>query len=128
MKKFPITAAAILAIAISASAQDAVSPSASPSPSPMADHARVVVSTTPLGGDLFEQTQSITVLTGQELELRLEPTIGETLNREAGISSTGFAPGASRPVIRRLSEDRIRVLQSGMTTIDASTISPDHAV
>lgn len=94
----------------------------------MAEHARVIVSTTPLGGDLFEQTQSITVLTGEELELRLEPTIGETLNREAGISSTGFAPGASRPVIRGLGEDRIRVLQNGMTTIDASTISPDHAV
>ena len=94
----------------------------------MAEHARVIVSTTPLGGDLFEQTQSVTVLTGEELELRLEPTIGETLNREAGISSTGFAPGASRPVIRGLGEDRIRVLQNGVTTIDASTISPDHAV
>jgi iron complex outermembrane recepter protein len=94
----------------------------------MAEHDRVIVSTTPLGGDLFEQTQSITVLTGEELQLRLEPTIGDTLNREAGISSTGFAPGASRPVIRGLGEDRIRVLQNGMTTIDASTISPDHAV
>ena len=68
------------------------------------------------------------MLTGEELELRLEPTIGETLNREPGISSTYFGPGASRPVIRGLGEDRIRVLQNGVTTIDASQISPDHAV
>src|SRR5688500_18848511 len=120
MKKFPITAATVLAVATSVSAQDAVSPSASPSPSPMAEHARVIVSTTPLGGDLFEQTQSITVLTGEELQLRLEPTIGETLNREAGISSTGFAPGASRPVIRGLGEDRIRVLDRKSTRLNSS--------
>jgi iron complex outermembrane receptor protein len=82
-------------------AQDAVRPSAASAPNEEeAAHERVVVSSTPLGGDLFEQTQSVTVLTGEELELRLEPTIGETLNREPGISSTYFGPGASRPVIR----------------------------
>ena len=83
-----------------------------------------MVSSTPLGGDLFEQTQSVTVLTGEELELRLEPTIGETLNREPGISSTYFGPGASRPVIRGLGEDRIRVLQNGVTTIDVIECQP----
>lgn len=109
-------------------AQNALAPNPNPTPSDESAHQRVVVSTTPLGGDLFEQTQSVTVLTGEELQLRLEPTIGETLNREPGISSTYFGPGASRPVIRGLGEDRIRVLQNGITTIDASTVSPDHAV
>lgn len=112
-----------------ARAQDAVDAQPSPTtPSDEAAHERVVVSSTPLGGDLFEQTQSVTVLTGEELEIRLEPTIGETLNREPGISSTYFGPGASRPVIRGLGEDRIRVLQNGVTTIDVSNVSPDHAV
>ena len=110
------------------SAQDAITPAPSPPSADEAAHERVVVSSTPLGGDLFEQTQSVTVLTGEELELRLEPTIGETLNREPGISSTYFGPGASRPVIRGLGEDRIRVLQNGVTTIDVSNVSPDHAV
>ncbi len=102
-------------------AQDAVSP-------PPAPHERVVVSTTPLGGDPFEQTQSVTILTEEELKLRLEPTLGETLRQEPGLSSTYFGPGASRPVIRGLGEDRIRVLQNGLTTIDVSNVSPDHAV
>jgi iron complex outermembrane receptor protein len=128
MKILTTGAFALLLSSGLAQAQDAISPRPRPTPSGAAVHERVVVSSTPLGGDLFEQTQPVTVLTGQELELRLEPTIGETLNREPGISSTYFGPGASRPVIRGLGEDRIRVLQNGVTTIDASQISPDHAV
>jgi iron complex outermembrane receptor protein len=124
---FPL--ALFISTASLASAQDAVAPpAAAATEEEVATHERVVVSSTPLGGDLFEQTQSVTVLTGEELELRLEPTIGETLNREPGISSTYFGPGASRPVIRGLGEDRIRVLQNGVTTIDVSNVSPDHAV
>ena len=111
-----------------AGAQDAVSPA------PQSTHAhddeteRVIVSSTPLGGELAEQTQSVSILTGDSLQLRLEPTIGETLNREPGVSSTYFGPGASRPVIRGLGEDRVRVLQDGLSPVDASDVSPDHAV
>lgn len=120
----------LLATERPATAQDAVVQPANPTPTPAA-HAeteRVVVSSTPLGGELFEQVQSVSILSGDELKLRLEPTIGETLNREPGVSSTYFGPGASRPVIRGLGEDRIRVLQDGLATIDASDVSPDHAV
>ena len=93
-----------------------------------AAHEDIIVSSTPLGGDLFEQTQSVTILSGEELQLRLAPTLGETLNREPGVTSTYFGPGASRPVIRGLGDDRIRVLQNGVGTIDVSNVSPDHAV
>lgn len=129
MKLFVIRAGCFASIIASAFAQEALSPNASPTPSPaIAEHERVVVQTTPLGGELSEQTQSVTILTGNELKLRLEPTIGETLNREPGVSSTYFGPGASRPVIRGLGEDRIRVLQDGLNTVDVSNVSPDHAV
>ncbi len=122
-----ITLALVLRTGL-ARAQDAVDPAASPTPAEEAEHERIVVSSTPLGGDLFDQTQSVTVLSGEELKLRLEPTLGETLNREPGVSSTYFGPGASRPIIRGLGDDRIRVLQNGVTTIDVSNVSPDHAV
>ncbi|MDQ3623787.1 MAG: TonB-dependent receptor [Verrucomicrobiota bacterium] len=88
----------------------------------------VVVTASPLGGTLFEQAQPVNLLTGERLRFRLEPTLGETINKEPGVSSTGFAPGASRPVIRGLADDRVRTLQNGVNTQDISNVSPDHAI
>ena len=88
----------------------------------------VVITASLLGRTLFEQAQPTSILSGDRLTLRLESTLGETLSREPGVNSTSFAPGASRPVIRGLGADRIRVLQSGVNIQDVSTISPDHAV
>ncbi len=88
----------------------------------------VVVSGTPLQRTLFEQAQSVTVLTGEPLRLSLQPTLGETLSGTPGVTSTYFGPAASRPVIRGVGGDRIRILQNGVNTIDASAASADHAV
>ncbi|HEX7260647.1 MAG TPA: TonB-dependent receptor, partial [Luteolibacter sp.] len=77
---------------------------------------------------LFELVQPATVLKDKALTLALAPTLGETLARQPGVSSTSFAPGASRPIIRGLGEDRLRVLQNGTSVLDVSNVSPDHAV
>lgn len=69
-----------------------------------------------------------TSLGGDELSLRLQSSLGETLSQEAGISSSFFGPGASRPIIRGLSGDRVRMLEGGVGTGDASGVSADHAV
>lgn len=90
--------------------------------------APVFVTATPLGSDLFDLVAPATVLQGQGLRLKQQSTLGETLGNEVGISSTYFGPNASRPVIRGLDGDRIRVLQNGVGTIDASSTSFDHAV
>jgi iron complex outermembrane recepter protein len=76
----------------------------------------------------LELAQPTAVVGGEELRRRLEPSLGETLSKEAGVSSTYFGPGASRPVIRGLGGDRVRVLQDGVGAGDASNTSPDHAV
>jgi iron complex outermembrane receptor protein len=88
----------------------------------------VVVTATPFGRTLFEQAQPVSILGDDELKLRLEPTLGETLAHTPGVSSTYFGPAASRPIIRGLDADRILVLQNGSNTIDASATSVDHAV
>lgn len=77
---------------------------------------------------LFEQLQPAGVLTGADLRYEIAPTLGETIAREPGVSATAFGPGASRPIIRGLGEDRVRVLQNGTTVFDVSNVSPDHAV
>ncbi|MES2709036.1 MAG: TonB-dependent receptor [Verrucomicrobiota bacterium] len=88
----------------------------------------VVVTASPLDRTLFEQAQPVSVLSGEELKQALQPTLGETLSKLPGVSSTGFAPGASRPVIRGMGDDRIRILSNGVGTVDVSNVSPDHAV
>ena len=72
--------------------------------------------------------QSIDVISDEELERKLSNSIGETIKNELGVSSTYFGPGASRPIIRGLGSNRVRVLENGIDSLDASSASEDHAV
>ncbi len=82
----------------------------------------------PLATRRAQALQGTSIVSDEELEQALAPTLGETLKNMPGISQTFFGAGASRPVIRGLAGDRMRVLINGLDTIDASTTSPDHAV
>lgn len=93
-----------------------------------AHHEEIVVSASPDLRSQAELATATSVIDSQELQQRMEATLGETLNKEAGVTSTFFGPGASRPVIRGLGGDRVRILESGVGTGDASATSPDHAV
>lgn len=53
--------------------------------------------------------------------------IGDLLAKIPGVSATGFAPGASRPVLRGQQGERVRVLFDGLGTADVSNTSVDHA-
>jgi iron complex outermembrane recepter protein len=88
----------------------------------------VVVTASPDARSQLEVAQPTSVLDGEELELRLQASLGETLNEQPGINSTYFGPGASRPIIRGLGGDRVRILDGGIGVGDASNTSPDHAV
>ncbi len=88
----------------------------------------VVVTASGIARSQIELAQTTTVLTGEDLQFRQQATLGETLAQQPGISSTGFGQGASRPVIRGLGGDRVRMLQGGVDSGDASSTSPDHAV
>jgi iron complex outermembrane receptor protein len=87
----------------------------------------VVVTGSPLGSGLFDLASPATVLEGSQLKARASGTLGETLNQMPGVSSTYFGPNASRPVIRGLDGDRVRILQNGVGAADASSLSVDHA-
>lgn len=88
----------------------------------------IIVSGSFEGRTVGETILGTTVLRKEEILRQLSGSIGETLRRQPGITSTFFGPGASRPVIRGLGGDRIRVLDNGIGSIDASATSPDHAV
>lgn len=88
----------------------------------------LVVTASPLDRTLFQLVQPARVLSEKELMFKISPSLGETLAGEPGVSATGFGPGASRPIIRGLGDDRLRVLQNGTSVLDVSNVSPDHAV
>ena len=70
----------------------------------------------------------MSVLSGDELVLRRAGSLGETLNGLPGVSSSYFGPNANRPMIRGLDGDRVRVLSNAGASLDASSLSFDHAV
>jgi iron complex outermembrane recepter protein len=86
----------------------------------------VVITGNPLGNAPGAAPTS--VLAGEALVLRRGSTLGETLDGLPGVSATAFGPNASRPVIRGLDGDRIRILNNSGATLDASSLSFDHAV
>ena len=88
----------------------------------------VVVESNAPRNNFFNPSQSVAVLSDKDLEQKSKSSLGDTLASEPGVSSSSFGPGAGRPIIRGLGGDRIRILENGVSTLDASNISPDHAV
>lgn len=86
----------------------------------------VVITGNPLGRD--QTALPVNALGRNELIERGQTTLGETLNGLPGVSSTYFGPNASRPIIRGLDGDRIRVLNNSASSLDVSALSYDHAV
>ena len=88
----------------------------------------VIVRSSPLRTSISEIVLGTTVVSRSELQRDLDSTIGQTLSRQPGVSSTFFGPGASRPVIRGLGGDRIRIMTNDISAFDVSTASQDHLV
>ena len=87
-----------------------------------------IVISAPLDRPLYQQAQAASILGGKDLNLAIEPTLGQTLARMPGVSSSYFGPASSRPIIRGMDGDRVRILQNGLNSMDASATSPDHAL
>jgi iron complex outermembrane receptor protein len=121
-RRTPLTLALMLAFApVGALAQDT-------SQAAPAGVATVVVSASGLGVAGDDMVTPVTSLGGAELVRTRESTLGETLSKLPGITSTHFGAGASRPIIRGMDGPRVKILSDGAEIQDASTISPDHAV
>lgn len=88
----------------------------------------ITINASPLGRTADELVQPIAVLSGEDLASKKRASIGETLANEPGISTGDFGAGASRPVIRGQSGPRVDVLANGISAMDVSALSPDHAV
>ena len=77
--------------------------------------------------DQLDILAGTSALTGEELTESLRGQIGDTLTKLPGVSTTSFAPGSSRPVLRGFQGPRVRVLTDGIGSLDAAASSVDHA-
>ncbi len=74
-----------------------------------------------------ETALPVNVLSGEALREKAASTLGETLKELVGVNSASFGTGVGLPIIRGQSGNRVQVLQGGVSNMDASAISPDHA-
>jgi iron complex outermembrane receptor protein len=134
LRRVAFSAASLIALAaaVSAHAEAPAAPAATPpaSESDQASNAvdKVVITAAPYAVSLDTVTSSVNVITRDKLDVLPPAGLGDMLNGQPGLRSTFYGPGASRPVIRGLSGPRVMVLQNGVGQVDASSLSPDHAV
>ena len=88
----------------------------------------VVITGAPPADTALDASQPVSVISGIELDRRRAISLGDTVDGMPGVHSTGFGTAAGRPVIRGQSGPRVSVLENGLDTLDASALSPDHAV
>jgi iron complex outermembrane recepter protein len=91
-------------------------------------HGVIVVTGTLSARSGHELLSPVSVVSGAEMERRMEATVGATLQNEPGVSLASIGPATARPVIRGLGGDRILILEDGVRPGDLSSMSSDHAV
>ena len=116
-----LCAACVALTSISSRAAEAASP----------EHAEdleaVVVTASPIGDPDKLATIAGSVDRAQLLRSGAA-TLADGLSQVAGVTSSGFAAGAGRPVIRGMDANRVRVLEDGIGSFDVSDVGPDHGV
>ena len=125
MKQLLLLAASTVVLAGAAHAQ-AAGDAADSSSEPVFRQQTVIVSgpgPDRLAGEMIGNATSID---REAIVESLGTTLGDTLDREPGVSTSFFGAGASRPILRGLGAERVQVLTNGIGVIDVSAASPDH--
>lgn len=76
-----------------------------------------------------DQFATITAVPNEEIRRSGAATLGDLLFSKPGITGSSFAPGASsRPIIRGLDVNRVRIQENGIGANGASDLGEDHFV
>jgi iron complex outermembrane receptor protein len=128
----PVFALAFMAVAMPSTAQVALPEVVVSAPSPIQHTAPSQTEGAALQGTLpvvTDQFATVTVLPSEEIRRNGGATLGDLLNSKPGITGSSFAPGAaSRPIIRGLDVNRVRIQEDGIGANGASDLGEDHFV
>ena len=92
---------------------------------PDTDQAIVVTGVKRAAGDVLG---GVSVVDKEQLTHDVRTSIGDTLASQPGVTASSFGPVASRPILRGLQGERVRILVDGIGSLDLSSSDPDHAV
>ncbi len=88
----------------------------------------VVVTASPIAENADQFSTIVDVVDRDEILQQGGSNLADALKDVPGVAGTGFAAGASRPVIRGMDATRVKVLEDGISSSDVSDIGPDHGV
>jgi iron complex outermembrane receptor protein len=88
----------------------------------------VVVTASPIGGNPDRFATIVTQVTRDNVLQNGGVSIGDSLRNAPGVATTGFAAGASRPVIRGMDAQRVKLVENGLSSSDVSDVGPDHGI
>ncbi len=121
--------AAVLAVLSSTALQAvpalAANPEGSEPPAEALDTVTITASPIGRGDSLATLVESVD---RDELLNSGAASLGDALSHVPGVTGSGFAPGASRPIIRGYDSARVRVLENGLGSFDVADVGPDHGV
>jgi iron complex outermembrane receptor protein len=88
----------------------------------------IVVTATPFGHTIDDTPTVSARVDSDQIARAGGASIADALRDMPGVSATGFAAGASRPIIRGMDSNRVRLLEDGTSSSDVSDIGPDHGI
>lgn len=71
--------------------------------------------------------EPIYVISGDNLARLNQHSLGELLSQTPGIKNSSYGAGVGRPVIRGMSNQRVKIMQNGLDNSDVSAMSSDHS-
>jgi iron complex outermembrane receptor protein len=89
---------------------------------------QVIVTASPIAGDPDRFATIVDQVSRDEVLSNGGASIADSLRDTPGVAGTGFAAGASRPVIRGMDAQRVKLVENGESSSDVSDIGPDHGV
>lgn len=133
MRSIHLAGAAVLALAYAGAAPMALADTATDaatteSGSPTTHGNDIIVTATPFGHTADETPTLSTKVNADQILAAGGASIGDALRDVPGVSVSGFAAGASRPIIRGMDAARVRLLEDGTSSSDVSDIGPDHGI
>ena len=87
----------------------------------------ITVTASPISKGL-DDTATIVAKVDREDILTGGGNLAEALAAVPGVTGSGFAAGASRPIIRGMDSNRVKLVENGLSSSDVSDVGPDHGI